>query len=78
MTYRQIALQERYALAVLFRQGLSAVARALGRAPSTLRRELRRNATRYDGSYRYLLANHLRERSPLARCPITIGVALQT
>ena len=59
MTYRQITLQERYALAVLSRQGLSvrAVARGLGRAPSTISRELRRNATRYDGSYRYLLAN---------------------
>lgn len=59
MTYRQITLQERYALAVLFRQGLSirAVARTLGRAPSTISRELRRNATRYDRSYRYELAN---------------------
>lgn len=59
MTYRQLTLQERYALAVLHRHGVSlrAIARALSRAPSTVSRELRRNATRYDGSYRYQLAN---------------------
>ena len=60
MTYAQITLRERYALAVLYRQGqsLRAIAAALGRSPSTLSRELRRNATRYDGSYRFQLANH--------------------
>lgn len=60
MTYTQITLQERYALAVLYRQGqsLRAIAVALGRSPSTLSRELRRNATRYDGSYRFQLAQH--------------------
>lgn len=60
MTYTQITLQERYALAVLYRQGqsLRAIAVALGRSASTLSRELRRNATRYDGSYRFQLAQH--------------------
>ena len=60
MTYAQITLEERYALALLYRQGrsLRAIAGALGRHPSTVSRELRRNATRYDGSYRFRLAHH--------------------
>ena len=45
MQYRQITSGERYAIAALRRQGLSlrAIARDLGRAPSTLSRELARN-----------------------------------
>jgi len=45
MKYRQIASSERYAIAALRRQGLSlsAIARDLERAPSTIAREVRRN-----------------------------------
>lgn len=60
MTYAQITLAVRYALALLYRQGrtLRAIASALRRHPSTISRERRRNATRYDGSYRFQLADH--------------------
>jgi IS30 family transposase len=71
MTYTQITLKERYALAVLYRQGqsLRAIAVALGRSASTLSRELRRNATRYDGSYRFQLAQHYANgRRSRSRC----------
>lgn len=45
MKYRQITSSERYAIAALRRQGLSlsAIARNLGRAPSTIAREVRRS-----------------------------------
>ena len=45
MSYRQLSLDERYQLQTLARQGFSqtAIARALGRHPSTVSRELRRN-----------------------------------
>jgi IS30 family transposase len=51
----QITLHERYAISILKQQGLSmrAIARQLGRAPSTISRELARNRTRHDGAYRY-------------------------
>ena len=51
--YRQITSGERYAIAALRRQGLSAraIARNLGRAPSTVSREVARNVRR-DGGYR--------------------------
>jgi IS30 family transposase len=51
----QITLHERYAISILKQQGLSirAIARHLGRAPSTISRELSRNRTRHDGAYRY-------------------------
>ncbi len=70
MTYTQITLQERYALMVLRRQGhpVRAIARALGRAPSTISRELRRNRLRWAPRfYWYLRAqsytNHRRRIS---------------
>lgn len=55
MRYRQITSGERYTLGALHAQGFSqaAIARALGRHPSTVSRELGRNRTRYDGMYRH-------------------------
>lgn len=54
MTYRQLSTEERYQIAVLRQQGLSArqIAAALGRHHSTVSREVKRNATPYDGAYR--------------------------
>ena len=45
MKYRQIASEERYVIQALRRQGLSVrgIARTVGRAPSSISRELRRN-----------------------------------
>lgn len=52
-TYRQLTSEERYALSTLRKQGFTVrgIARALGRAPSTISREVRRNSRR-DGGYR--------------------------
>ena len=52
--YAQITPEERYAIAVLRRQRLSirAIAAALGRSPSTISREIRRNRAKRDGAYR--------------------------
>jgi IS30 family transposase len=57
MQYHQITSGERYAIAALRRQGYSsrAIARDLGRAPSTISREVRRNR-RADGGYRAFTA----------------------
>jgi IS30 family transposase len=54
MTYHQLTQDERYRIAALSAAGWSqrAIAEALGRAPSTISRERRRNATRHDGKYR--------------------------
>ncbi|MBX3134568.1 IS30 family transposase [Pseudogemmatithrix spongiicola] len=51
MTYTQITHEERYAISALRKLGYScaAIARELGRAPSTISREVRRNAWRTDG-----------------------------
>ena len=59
MTYHQLTLKERYALAVLRQQGLSAAAigRALGVHRSTIGREVRRNRKVLDGGYRPQLAD---------------------
>jgi IS30 family transposase len=54
MTYHQITSEERYTIAALRREryNQSEIARHLGRHRSTISRELRRNVTRHDGSYR--------------------------
>jgi IS30 family transposase len=54
MAYRQLSTGERYQIAVLRRQGRSGreIARELQRHPSTIAREVERNATPYDGAYR--------------------------
>ena len=58
-TYRQITLRERYELGALRRQGLgpAVIARDLGRHRSTIWRELRRNQSHSDGTYRPQLAD---------------------
>lgn len=54
MAYSQLTENERYALAALHASGMSLrqIARVLCRAASTISREYKRNATRYDGKYR--------------------------
>ncbi len=54
MKYHQITSEERYTIAALRRErySQSEIARHLGRHRSTVSRELRRNVTRHDGSYR--------------------------
>ncbi len=57
--YPQITAHERYTLGTLRQLGYTAaaIARVLGRHRSTIGREVRRNATRFDGSYRPQLAH---------------------
>jgi IS30 family transposase len=57
--YAQITVAERYTIGILRRLGHSAaaIARDLGRHRSTIGREVHRNATRHDGSYRPQLAD---------------------
>ena len=52
--YHQLSQAERYRIPAELKAGCSLrqVAAALGRSPSTISRELKRNATRHDGSYR--------------------------
>ena len=52
--YRQLTEAERYLLSRHKGEGLSfrAIAHALGRSPSTISRELKRNASAHDGNYR--------------------------
>jgi transposase, IS30 family len=52
--YAQITHEERYAIAEMRRQhrSIRAIATALGRSPSTISREIRRNRSRHDGAYR--------------------------
>lgn len=59
MAYHQITLQERYMLGLLRRERwtVRAIARALGRAPSTISREVRRNWKQLDRGYRPRLAD---------------------
>lgn len=66
---RYLSLLERERIAVLRRQGLSmrAIATRLGRAPSTVSRELRRNTAEHDrGAYDPVLA-HARARTAARR-----------
>lgn len=58
MVYRQLTTEERYQIGILRSQGLesTAIAAALGRHCSTIRREVKRNATPYDGAYRPSMA----------------------
>jgi transposase, IS30 family len=57
MCYHQIASEERYVIAKSRQAGWSVrgIARFLGRAPSSISRELRRNRSR-DGAYRPVIA----------------------
>jgi transposase, IS30 family len=57
--YTQITAAERYTLGLLRQHGYTtaAIARMLGRHRSTIGREVRRNATRYDRGYRPQLAD---------------------
>jgi len=59
MKYRQITSGERYAISALRRRGLSArqIAAELGRAHTTISREIRRNSCN-DGFYRPFKASH--------------------
>jgi len=54
MAYRQITSEERYTIAALRREGFkpAEIARRLGRHRSTISREVQRNRSRWDGSYR--------------------------
>ena len=54
MKYSQITSGERYTLSALHKQGISQaqIARQMGRHPSTISRELRRNRSAFDGAYR--------------------------
>lgn len=57
--YTQITAAERYTIGVLRQHGClpATIARALGRHPSSIGREVRRNATHCDGGYRPPLAD---------------------
>jgi len=54
VTYHQLTQEERYLITAqrMCGQSNAAIARGLGRHPSTISRELRRNATTHDGEYR--------------------------
>lgn len=70
MTYRQITYEERYTLGLLRREGLcpAEIARVLGRHRSTVLREIRRNRSHSDGSYRPQLADwYARGRRSISR-----------
>jgi IS30 family transposase len=85
MGYRQLSEQERYVIVRLHRQRRSMrfIASVLDRAPSTVSRELRRNATRYDGAYRpekahqYAVAKRRRSRRNLHYGPADFAPVVQ-
>jgi len=54
MTYHQLTQEERYLISAHLAAGFSQqdIASVLGRSPSTVSREVRRNATTHDGRYR--------------------------
>jgi transposase, IS30 family len=58
MGYRQLSTDERYHIAAMRRQGLTPpqIAAVLGRHRCTIAREVKRNATPYDGAYRPKMA----------------------
>jgi len=60
MSYRQLSLDERYQLQTLLGQGFgpTEIARALGRHPSTISREIRRNGPWRDGKPYKAAAGH--------------------
>ena len=60
--YHQLSTEERYEIAALRRQGLrmAEMAKHLGRHPSTLYREVKRNRSAHDGRYR---ASHSVEKA---------------
>jgi IS30 family transposase len=60
MSYRQITSEERYMIARLRQHGFnqSETADILGRHRSSISRELRRNSSAHDGSYRPFVASH--------------------
>lgn len=70
MAYHQLTREERYLIAwgLRFQQSCREIAEALGRAPSTVSREVRRNVTVHDGAYRsekadsYAVARRRRSR----------------
>src|SRR5205823_3309543 len=70
MSYQQLTQEERYLIACGLRINLSLrmIARAMGRSPSSVSRETRRNATAHDGAYRsekaesYAVARRRRSR----------------
>jgi len=61
MVYRQLTAEERYQIAALRQHGRTSpqIAAALRRHPSTIAREVKRNATPYDGAYRPNMAVEL-------------------
>lgn len=71
MSYCQITPEERYTLASFRRQdptlSFAAMARALGRDPSTISREFKRNSSRGDGRYRHQKAQE-QTNGRRARC----------
>jgi transposase, IS30 family len=68
-TYHQLTQEERYVITAQRIGGSSQadIARLLGRAPSTIGRELKRNATAHDGRYRADVA-HSYATARLGRC----------
>ena len=66
--YRQITVDERYTLGLLRQLGypVATIAQVLGRARSTVWREVRRNRANSDGTYRPQLAEWYARRPPLA------------
>jgi len=70
MKYHHLTCEERHTISTLHRKGNSPtiIASVLERNPSTIRRELKRNAT-HSGGYQYQLANRLaKDRLKISSC----------